>query len=337
MSRYYDNTTGYFNAKEVIDNRFIFEFITGARGIGKTFSCILELVKRKKNFIYLRRTQTEADLQAGENSMAECGKVLNYLDLDYEYQKVHKNVSVCLYPGGKIAILALSTFAKIRGIDFSDYDFIIYDEFITEPHVPALKMEGLALSNLYESISRNREIEGHKPVKLICLSNSLNIANEIFIHWDLIGPAEELSNAPDHIMDWHRADTLLVILKNSPISEKKKTTALYRNAPEEYAKMALSNKFILNDFTYVQHENIRNYRALFKVGNLYVYRHKSEISFYVSFKHASVPQDRIYKSSSADLKRFQRKEWKYWTAYLDGMVRFENYKCIALYEKYFGF
>lgn len=331
----YDTITGYFNAEEILSSRFYFIFVTGARGTGKTFSTLKYLMEEKKNFIFMRRTQTEADLQGGTGDASEITKVCSYLGLEPKFNKIHQNVTVCDYGGGRIFILGLSTFAKIRGMNFLFCDYIVYDEFITEPHVPALKAEGLALQNMYESANRNRELEGKKPIKLICLSNSLNIANDIFISWDLIGPAEELSAAPDEQMIYTRNETLLIIMKNSPISEMKESTMLYRNASDEFKDMALRNKFILNDFTYVESRNLKDYRPVFQVGNLYFYRHKSLTEFYVTFKHAEVKDERRYKASSADLQRFRRKENKYWGAYLDGLVRFESYKCIALFEKYF--
>ena len=331
----YDTITGYFNAEEILSSRFYFIFVTGARGTGKTFSTLKYLMEEKKTFIFMRRTQTEADLQGGTGDASEITKVCNYLGIEPKFNKIHQNVTVCDYGKGKIFILGLSTFAKIRGMNFSSCDFIVYDEFITEPHVPALKAEGLALQNMYESANRNRELEGKRPIKLICLSNSLNIANDIFISWDLIGPAEELSGAPDEQMIYTRNETLLIIMKNSPISEMKEETMLYRNASEEFKDMALHNKFILNDFTYVESRNLRDYRPVFQVGNLYFYRHKSLTEFYVSFKHAEVKDERRYRATISDLQRFRRKENKYWGAYLDGLVRFESYKCIALFEKYF--
>ena len=338
----YDNISGYFNAEDIIKSRFYFIFVTGARGTGKTFSTLKYLIESKKTFIFMRRTQTEADLQAGTGSTSDISKVMEYLGINYEFHRVHKNVSMCAYGGdgnesvdGFIYILGLSTFAKVRGMDFSDCDYILYDEFITEPHVPALKAEGFALMNLYESVNRNRELEGGRAVKMICLSNSLNIANDIFISWDLIGAAEELTNAPDDQMIYMRNDILLIIMKNSPVSFKKAETALYRNASEEFSAMALGNQFVLNDFTYVEPQNLKDYKAVLNVGNLYLYRHKAESRYYVTFRRASVPGDRIYKASISDLQRFRRREIRYYAAYLDGHVRFESYKCIALFEKYF--
>lgn len=335
--RIYDNISGYFNADYILSSRYYFIFVTGARGTGKTFSSLKCLIERKETFIFMRRTQTEADLQAGTGSTSDISKVLDYLGVPYEFHRIHKNVSACLYgeSDGVIYILGLSTFAKVRGMDFSDCNYILYDEFITEPHVPALKAEGFALMNLYESVNRNREIEGQKPVKLVCLSNSLNIANDIFISWDLIAAAEELSNAPADRMIYTRGDILLIIMKNSPVSLQKAQTVLYKNASEEFSAMALNNKFVLNDFTYVEPQNLKDYKAVLSVGSLYLYRHKSEHLYYVTYKRASVPEDRTYKAAASDLQRFRRREVRYWAAYLDGFVRFENFKCIALFEKYY--
>lgn len=323
---------GYFNAKDIIESKYKFIFVTGARGIGKTYSTIKYLLECKKPFIYLRRTQDESDLQANENT-SSITKVLHALKLEYVFKKLSKKVGVVLIDGvPMIYTCALSTFASIRGINFDNVNYAVYDEFITEPHVRTFKAEGMALMNFYESVNRNRELENMDALTLVCLSNSLNIANDIFMEFNLITDAERLTSTG--VEEFTRGDILLLILQNSPISKLKSKTVLYNNSSEEYSRMAINNDFILNDFSYVKKRNIKEYKIIFNVGDLYLYKHKSRNEYYVTFTKSNTK--RKYTSSINDLEKFRRCENKYFGKYLDGMIRFDSYKAVVLFEKYYN-
>lgn len=322
---------GWFNAKDVINSGYAFIFCTGARGIGKTYSTLQYLINNRKPFIYLRRTQDEADLQANEGT-SSITKVLNANKLEYRFTKLTKKVGCIIVEGiPLIYTCALSTFSSIRGINFDNVKYAVYDEFISEPHVRTFRAEGLALMNFYESVNRNRELEGDKPLVLIGLSNSLNIANDIFMEFDLVTEAEQLTTSGIEVFT--RNNTMLIILQESPISKKKASTTLYTNASEQYARMAISNKFILNDFTYVRKRNLKEYTIVLNVGDLYLYKHKTRNEYYCTFTKATTK--RKYTTGLSDLERFKRAEWRYYARYLDGFITFDSYKAVALFEKYY--
>lgn len=336
---------GWLNAEEIINQPEPLTFVVGARGIGKTYGFIKYFVERGIPFIYMRRTQIETDLQGDERTTSlkkifndlgitdleykPAGKgklhVINQIITDQEGNQTRRNICMCV---------PMSTMAGIRGFDFSDYQYGIYDEFITEPHVKALRQEGNAVAAAYETINRNREIEGYPAFKLFCLANSLNIANDVFMVFGLIEPAEALINAPDEKMIYRRQNILLIIPKNSPISRKKESTALYSEVSEEYAKMAIRNEFILNDFTYVKKLNLNEYKCKFNVGSLFIYEHKNKREYYCTFTRGETKIR--YTDSYADLIRMQRERMKYWMRYLDGKIRFDSYRAIALFEKYYS-
>ena len=327
----YSKTNGYFDAESVIKSNHIFNFIVGGRGIGKTYSTLKYLIQNNITFIYLRRTQNESDLQASEMT-SSLTKVLDACANEFSFSKLNQKVGMIEYDGGnRIYTCALSTFASIRGINFDDVKFILFDEFIKEPHVKAIKCEGLALLNIMESVGRNRETVGDEPLRLICLANSMDIANETFMQFDLVTVAENMMNKGVEI--YSSGDILLVICQNSPISKKKAKTSLYINGGEEFSKMAISNEFILNDFSYVRKRNLREYKIILRVGDLYLYRHKNNMTYYVTFTRATTKRE--YGTNTNDLKKFRRAEWRYFTKYLDGLIYFENYKACALFEKYF--
>ena len=67
--------------------------------------------------------------------------------------------------------MALSTFGNLRGVDFSDVDMIFFDEFVPQKNARPIKAEAEAFFNLYETVNRNRELDGRPPVRVLMLSN----------------------------------------------------------------------------------------------------------------------------------------------------------------------
>lgn len=308
-------------------------FITGGRGIGKTFGCIEWFLEHKIPFLYMRRTQVEAELQQDPET-CDLEKNFQRRGISAKYEKLAKGKLCRIYNEDDESLIAetiaLSTFASVRSVNFDQFDYLIYDEFIPEPHVKAIKMEGFALSQVYESVNRNRELQGRDPLRMICLSNSLNIANDVFMQFGLIEEAERMSRDESEIFQTEYKT--LIIAKKSPISQRKMQTVLYSEASEEFARMAIKNEFVLNDFSYVKRRPLSEYSIRFRVGDLFVYQHKTRQEWYVTFTRAETKS--IYGSNKNDLERFKRERWKFRFRYLEGDVRFDSYKAVALLEKY---
>lgn len=325
--------SGYLDMKSIIESEYPFIFVPAARGTGKTYGSLKYHIENENRILLIRRTKQEAELQARSNTTSY-KTVFDDLDLDYKCLPCGQAGYGTVISGDHdVAYVAsLKTFASVRGLDFSDIDYIVYDEFIAEPHVPKIKNEGMALANLYETVNRNRELQGRKPVQLLCLANSVNMANDTFIYFGLIEEAEAMLKTDTEVSVV--GNKLLIIPQHSPISERKAETALYKAVNDEYAQMAIHNQFILNDFTYVQRRKLSEYVCLYQVGDLFVYKHKSNNEFYVTFSKAQVKQK--YTSGYADLTRFRRDKFRYAGFYMDGMIRFENYRAVALWEKYFA-
>lgn len=329
LSLYMEN--GYLNVNEIIEQPQPFIFITGARGIGKTYGFIKWFIDHQIPFIYMRRTKDESDLNGAEESSSitknirDAGKIFSAKKIAKKfYQVFADDKEVCLCIG-------LSVIASVRGISLDQYDYILYDEFITEPHVRALRNEGLAVANAYETFNRNRELEGRPPIKMICLSNSLNIANDVFIQFDLVNTAEQLLYSKEEI--YSDSGKMLIICQNSPISARKAGTALYQSASEEYARLAIKNEFILNDFSYVRRMPLAQYQCKLSIGDLFIYKDKDGRSWYCTFTKGQTKKK--YGSNHNDLKRMQREQMRLWWAYLDGKIIFDSYQAVALFEKYY--
>ena len=326
---------GYLDMRSIISSAFPFIFVPGARAIGKTYTTLKTVTEDKEEIILMRRTQKECDLQNDRRgSGTSFGKVFDDMGISYHVSKNGEIGYVYNDTDGYIASvnMALSTFATVRGaFDFKQIKKAVYDEFIAEPHVRKIKDEGMALANFYESVNRNRELYGEDPLQLICLANSVNIANDVFLYFDLVTAFEEMIQNMEEIKII--GNKLLILPQHSPISERKKETALYQAVNSEFADMAISNKFILNDFSYVKKRSLKEYTCIFQLGDLFMYEHKSRSEYYCTFTRGATKE--VYPGNYSGLEKLGRSKLRFIGFYFDGLIRFENYNAIALFEKYF--
>ena len=326
--RMYDEN-GYFNFASLYEQGRIFNVVIGARGTGKTYSAVKYFIEQKKPFLFMRRTQIQTDI-VSTDAMSPIVKVLNDLRMEYHTKKLTKYNTAFYDASDKLLLVtaSLKTFANIRGFEVSNVGIndIIFDEFVKEPQEPKIKYEGLAFSNAYESMNRNR-FDG-SDIRVFLLANSTDIANDVFMYFNWIPLAEHMiqSGAEETFLP----DLAMLIYRNSPISEKKRNTALYRNVSKEFADMALDNKFVLNDFSYVKKQRLRDFSCSLRVGKLYIYKHKSEPIWYITQTKGTAPAE--YDDNYSGLERFKKKHWTLYIRYTEGKVRFDSYESLSIFE-----
>jgi hypothetical protein len=224
----------------------------------------------------------------------------------------------------------------MRGFDASDVELLIYDEFIPEKHERAIKNEGSAFLNAYETINRNRELKGKKPVQFLALANSNRIDNPLFETLSLVNIAQEMADRRRAPVYTNRDKGLLFIsLDASPISRKKKETALYRlTSGSDFEAMALDNRFTGVSFDNVRAANLNEFRPVVTVGEITIYKHKSENRYHVAFHRSG--SARQYGIDETDLKRFRSAYANIWFKYIErNNVTFESAAALVLFEKIF--
>lgn len=352
----YYTKEGYIDVEKVLQkDSSTFIFMVGARGIGKTFGFLKHLIDHNMKFIYMRRTQTQISMirspalnpfKALENELGDkyemTLKTINK-NITGVYRVIYDDIddpghNVCRDASTPIAyMMALSTVANIRGFDASDVDVLLYDEFISERHEKPIQSEGTAFLNAIETIGRNRELKGRKPLRVICLSNSSNLANPIFTELKLITAAEKMLQKHQ---DWKKIpdrDMSIYILHDSPISKAKAKTSLYRLAGEDsdFSQMSLKNDFNKEFFGQVKSMTLTEYKPVVEVGEIVIYKHKSALRWYVTDHVSGHPEK--YDASDVELKRFANDYYFLKTAYLNRHVFFESYIHQVLFEKYIDF
>lgn len=273
----YDKT-GYLNIEGLLSQPFVFNFFIGGRGTGKTYGILKYILDHDLKVLFVRRLQSQVDII----SKPEFNPFLA-VDDTVEVKSASKYHAAFFRDGRAIGyMVALSTFSKIRGFDASDIDIIFYDEFIPELHERPIKNEESALFNAYETTNRNRELQGRKPVKLVCAANSNRIDNPILQGFGLLRRLEKMIRTGKELYQDKDKSLQLVYLSFSPISEQKEDTALYRALHgSQFSEMSLGNRFAFSADR-VQSRNLKQYRILFRIGDIGFYSDRQKgNSFYV--------------------------------------------------------
>lgn len=340
MIRYTDD--GYLRIDAIIKKGYFFNIVIGARGTGKTFGALKYAVERKTTgkFLFIRRTGLQAGAM-GKEETSPFKAVNNVLGTSIKSETINRKLNISGFRNGDNLIGyggALTTFANFRGIDFSDVDLIIYDEFIKEKHERKLNGEGGALVNLIETVNRNRELIGVKPVQVICLANSNDIFNELFIELSLVLTCEKMiARGNEEYYDKERG-LLLYVIQNSPISAKKKKTALYKlvNSDSEFYQMSIKNSFNMDESETIRSLPIKGFKPLCAIGEICIYEtpNRNDCRYYVAAK-AVGNGFRRYTLASADIGRFKTDYKFLWQAFFGREIVFETYYTSKLFEKYF--
>lgn len=333
---------GWLDCESIIKSGYPFIFIIGARGIGKTYGVLKYILDYDIKHMLLRRTQVESDIISNPE-FHPYKKICSDEDIKITTAPVVKNVAgifrqdaddEIVRPGlGYIA--ALSTFANIRGFDSSDVNLIYLDEFIPEAGKTPIKMEFEKFLNMYETVNRNRELDGEDPVQAICTANSNTIDNPYFIGLGIVNKIYAMQRKGRNIYTDDKRGLLVISLSGSPISAAKQDTALYRLAAGSgYASMAINNEYAGTDSARISNkERMIEYRPMFTVGEITVYRHKSDLKYYVS-THKQGAGD-LYTTSSDDIIRCKnRYSFIVGTAFLEDRVIFEDAISQVLFKKY---
>lgn len=342
MNLYLDN--GYANIAAIMNLNLPFNFVVGGRGTGKTYTALKELHERNIKFMLMRRTQTQLDtiskpdfspfksLNRDLNISVGIVPINKYNGAFYNMVEGEKPKT--LIPNGLPIgyTCALSTVANLRGFDASDVEVLLYDEFIPEGHERPIKNEGQAFLNAYETINRNRELYGNKPLQVLALANANDLANPIFLEMGIATVAERmLRKGQTYSIDRDRGIGLF-FLTDSPISERKANTALYKACGRDFQNMAINNIFVSEDSAIVKSVTLKEYRPIATIGELCIYEHKRDTRYHCCTHISGSPPH--FGTGDIEKARFARAYSWLWISYLNRQITFETKLCEKLLTKF---
>lgn len=333
------DTDGYVNIKGILSEGYPFNFLVGGRGTGKTYTSLKVAKEENKLFMLMRRTQTQADL-ISKPEFSVYKPLNNDLGWNVQVKSISKYNGMFYvddeesrHPIGYTC--ALSTISNMRGFDASDIQLLIYDEFIPEKHERLLKNEADALFNAYETMNRNRELTGTPPLQLLCLANANDITNPVFESLHLIRIADRMQKGNAERWTDEKRGIQLIMLHRSPISKRKNNTALYQlTADSDFATMAINNDFNLS-YDHIKPCPIAEYSPVCAIGELCIYRHKSNKRLYAT-THLSGVFNRQFKVTDTDKLHYQKLYRIQWEQYISGKIDFEDVLSEKLFIRYWS-
>lgn len=317
-----------------------FQVYIGGRGIGKSYSALRELainMPPDEKWIYMRRTGKEI-----EACSTEFGNPFKTINQDF-------GTSIVPESGGKGAAeffydksdednpklvgygVALSTFAGLRSMDLSDVTLTVFDEFIPERQVKRIKAEGEALLNFYETVNRNRELQGRPPMRLILLSNAIDLANPILETLGIISELENMITHGEHRRTIPTRELYIERVGKVGVTNAKKHTALYKLANADFTNDTLNADFLSADLSTIKKNvNLRDYRPLFRFGDYVVFQ--SQQGFHVAKSDITVAKT-FPESAGIKVRTFFAPSYRVARAY--GNITFEDYTIQVFFDDLF--
>lgn len=343
-------TKDYFICEKMLV-KFIYKgicffYVCGGRGIGKTYSALDFCLKlyngdividpelEHQRFIYLRRTVVQARASSmpstnpfkkynkneGTNICADFNSTYGYGEFYLDSEKTETIGYAC----------ALSTFQNLRGVDYSDIVFILYDECLTEDGSSSrFRNEGNTLMNLYETVNRNRILEGKPEVVMLLLSNPIDLASDLLAQLNFTKILGSMILKGQQRYTAYERSLHIEKLKDHAISEQKAQGALYKFAPSSFTEQSLSGEFTENDMSIVEKVNLQEYFALISIEIITVYRHKSKEQYHIS---SSVQQGKynmqiVEKEQLRDIFYF-----KYKLLVINRIVTYDSFQTKQVFE-----
>lgn len=305
-------------------------FIWGARGTGKTYTLLQKMCEDKARYLYLRRTPTQVDTIASDAAMWPFTPLNQAHGWDFEPRKVKGAKSmwkVCDGPDDEDphgTITSVVNLGRTRGFSAPDTDYIILDEYQKDDLDFYRKGEGIGLANIYETVNRNRELQGRKPCTMILMSNAVGMANPYYMQWDVVDLVDRMIGTRRRWLVLPDRCILLVDMADSPIAAAKKDTALYKSlAGTDFYRSALENQYSAEERSTTKTMPLNQYKPVVTVGRLTIYQAKSSRDYYVTEHRSGTPP--TYGTGHYDLQRFRQRYRPLYLAYMARRVIFEKY------------
>lgn len=324
-------------------------YFCGGRGIGKSYSAYdlcrrigegtykFDLDEEQNKFMYLRRTAVEAESvaspegnafkkynqQEGTNIFADYNQKIGFGNwwMGPEEEAFHIGY-----------VAALSTFSNLRGVDFSDVQFILFDECIPEKKGRAvIKREGFLLLNVFETINRNRELLGRPACVLVMISNPIDLGNMMLSQLNLTPILSSMILKNQQRYTDRDRHLHIEKLTDHEVSKEKRNTVLYEFAKGTgFDEEALSGDFVDNDMSIIKTVDLKEYKPLLELEKtICVYEHKSNGEYYIS-KVVTPSQYTLRITEKEKLRAIFY--WKYKLLVVDGMVKYDNYATKVVFE-----
>ena len=267
------------------------------RGPGKTYSA-LRYPYHKFKTLYMKRTNEDVKTiceYAGDIDMDPSPWVPLNRDFGINVKpRLLKDGFGAFYdadkdgnPTGPVVnyIASLNAVKKLKGMDLTEAEWIIFDEFIPQAGEVVKKKEGEMLLNLYETVNRDRRKRGRPGLKLMLFANAEEISTHITNALEVVDTMAEMQFSGQNILydEKRRIFFHHITEKDFPLMDIELQDMYQVMQGTAWAAKSFGGEFSSNDFSSVKKKSLKHMRCLYKLK----YRRKSEVYIYLSNKDSS--------------------------------------------------
>lgn len=327
LELYDDN--GYVNIKKIIAENYPFTLIVGGRGTGKTYGVLKTMLEERIKFIYMRRQREEymmikkPDFSPFKTINRDLGyrieprpivpNITGYFEIGDDKKPISDAIGYLTYIGA---------IDKVNGLDASDINWLIFEEFIPIEGSVVRKNESTSVYRIGETINRNRELIGKPPLKIIGIANSNYANNPVFMEMGLVNIAYKMQKDGRSIYKNKDKGLLLIFLNDSPISKSKENTAIYKMANgSRYHDMAISNKLDFDKYKNPVSLSLKGLIPIATFGEITFYQERSGRVYVSCHRTGASP---LYQATKANQILFKKLHMWIFRAYLHNLVDFET-------------
>lgn len=317
------------------------------RGPGKTYSALRYPYAHGFSTIYMKRTCEDVDFICDYDREAEFDPS-PWVPLNRDFgtnvrpKKIKKGVGAFYEAdeenqiGGLPVnyILALSKVKSIKGIDLTQCEWMILDEFIPQTGEIVRHVEGDMLLDMYMTINRDRQKRGRKGLKLVLFANAEQISTPITNTLEVVDIMADM-NASGERYHYERGIMLHHITGDEfPRSEEEKTGIYEAMINTAWGQKAFEGVFANNDFSNVVPMSLKGMRCMYhlhyrKTNDAYIYLGNNGMYYMTDSPNKALfefdldkenDQKKFYLERGIDLKNFC----------VNGKMKFKKYSMYDL-------
>lgn len=339
------NDSYYHLSKDILEYPdAVVYIIWSRRGPGKTYSALLYPYHRFKT-AYIKRTNKDVNTictyQGDIDHDPSPWKPINRdRGINVKPRLIEEGMGAFYdanekgEPVGNV-IQHIFSFAKmkiLKGMDFSDVEWMIFDEFVPQPGEVVKHAEGEMLLNLYMTLNRDRQKRGRPPMKLILLANSDEVSTYITNELEVVDTMVDMQiKGVAKLYDPKRKILFHHITEEEFPFTAEELTGMYEvMRGTAWASKSYDGEFASNDFSNIIEMGVKNMRCLYHLHyrrqrDAYIYLNKYKGTYYMTdVKGQAIQtynldreteQKKWYLEHGIDLKR----------ACIDDQMKFKKY------------
>ena len=179
-------------------------------------------------------------------------------------------------------VASLNAIKSLKGMDLSEAEWIIFDEFVPQAGEVVKKAEGEMLLDLYETVNRDRRKRGRPGLKLILFANAEEISTHITNELEVVDTMAWMQATGTNIYYDHARGILFhhITMEDFPMQEVELQDMYKVMRGTAWAEKSFEGSFSKNDFSNVVKRPLKHMRCLYHLK----YRRHNDAYIYLSNK-----------------------------------------------------